>query len=179
MIAFVVTLHSNIVDMAFYDFVYMLVEDCVHDMLICCGRILRTVGHHCVIVDSQRCSERMYTSHLLDTSWFDYILRSRLWKTFSQIHTWNWSWRPWLENKTHLWDKRHLDHEKQCKSGFSIFLGSGIMLANQSGCRSFVMKSESIRFLIFASIASIISWRIIVTVASLALRPNFYWGDAW
>ena len=48
MITFVVTLHSNIVDVAFYDFAYMIMKDYVHGTLIYCVCILQTEGHYCV-----------------------------------------------------------------------------------------------------------------------------------
>ena len=66
---------------------------------------------------------RMYTSSLLNTSWFNYILRSRSWRTFSKIYTCCQSWRPWLKEETHLWDKQHLDCGSQCKSILFVLLG--------------------------------------------------------
>jgi len=53
MIAFVATLHCIIVDVAFYDLVYMIMEDCIHGILICYPDILQAEGHHSVAIHPQ------------------------------------------------------------------------------------------------------------------------------
>ena len=53
-IAFVTALHDDIIDVAFYGFTYMLVEDRVHDALICRTSVLQAEGHYCVVVYSHR-----------------------------------------------------------------------------------------------------------------------------
>jgi len=57
MIAFVATLHCIIVDVAFYDLVYMIMEDCIHGILICYPDILQAEGHHSVAIHPRWHSE--------------------------------------------------------------------------------------------------------------------------
>jgi len=57
MIAFIAAFHSDIIDIAFYDLVYMLVEDHIHRALISCTSVLQAKGHHCVAVYPQRYPE--------------------------------------------------------------------------------------------------------------------------
>ena len=58
MIAFVTAFHSDIIDIAFYDFMYMLMEDHIHGILISCATILLAKRHYCVAVYPQRRPER-------------------------------------------------------------------------------------------------------------------------
>ena len=51
-IAFVTAFHGDVIDVAFYGFTYMLVEDHVHGALICCTSVLQAEGHYCVAVYS-------------------------------------------------------------------------------------------------------------------------------
>jgi len=56
-IAFVMAFHGDIIDIAFYGLVYMLMEDHIHGTLICRTNILQAEGHHCIAVYSHRCPE--------------------------------------------------------------------------------------------------------------------------
>jgi len=58
MIAFVVTFYDDIIDIAFYGLVYILMEDHIHGTLICHTSVLQAKGHYCIAVHSQRCPER-------------------------------------------------------------------------------------------------------------------------
>jgi len=44
MIAFVMTFHGNIIDVAFYGLTYMLMEERIHGALIGCTSVLQTKG---------------------------------------------------------------------------------------------------------------------------------------
>ena len=105
-------------------------------------------------------SWKKYDFHHQGTFWFDCTLRIHPWRTFVQTRTYCQSWHPWLGEGIRLWDRLHLDRENRCKSRSShFFLVMGMMLATQSRCYSFLMEPESISFLTFDWIASIISGR--------------------
>jgi len=156
MIAFVATLHSNIVDLAIYGFAYMLVKDCVNGTLICWAHILQTEGHHCVTVDSQWCSD----------GWMPLILWIHLdliisWEAVHEGHSSNPHVLSILTsvNNSLLGQATFRSRKSMQIRIFPFFLGTGIMLATQSRCYSFLMKPESMTFLTFDLIASIISGR--------------------
>jgi len=58
MIAFVAAFHDVIINIALYGLAYMLMEDRIHDTLICRTNILQAKGHYCVAVYSQWRPER-------------------------------------------------------------------------------------------------------------------------
>jgi len=58
MITFVTTIHSDIIDVAFYGLTYMLIEDRIHGALIGCTSVLQAKGYYCEVVYSQRRPER-------------------------------------------------------------------------------------------------------------------------
>ena len=50
MIAFVMIFHDDIIDIAFYDLAYMLMEDRIHGTLICRATVLQAERHYCIVV---------------------------------------------------------------------------------------------------------------------------------
>ena len=50
MIAFVAAFHGDIINIAFYGLVYMLMEDRIHGALICRTSVLKIKGNYCVEV---------------------------------------------------------------------------------------------------------------------------------
>ena len=50
MIAFVMDFHNDIVDIAVYNLVYILIKDCIHDTLIGCTSVLQAKGYYCIAV---------------------------------------------------------------------------------------------------------------------------------
>ena len=51
------TFYCNIINITFYRFAYLLLENGVHGPLIGCPRILQSEGHDGIAVDPQWCSE--------------------------------------------------------------------------------------------------------------------------
>ena len=58
MVILIAAFNSNVVDIAFYHFSEMIVEDCTQCSLIGCSGVLQSEGHHSVTVYPQGCSER-------------------------------------------------------------------------------------------------------------------------